>query len=148
MKALHRIISAFLAVMAVWVAVHFLEHSFFEDAVEEASSDGGDRLATLDLFMAVALLLTMVTAFLSTRREASKSPLPMSWFVSNIFFYFTILVAIPFFLNWFASWGHTDDGILWIYVETAGPLTWAFQAVRLWRQSAPAERTALGTSPT
>ena len=39
---------------------------------------------------------------------------------SNLSFYFTILVAIPFYANWFAAQGHTDDGLLWIYVETFG----------------------------
>ena len=140
-KALKRTISVYLALTAVWVAVHFLEHTFLEDVVEEAS-DGGERSA-LDVFMAVALLLTVITAYQAVRREAGQSPPPWSWFVSNIFFYFTILVAIPFFANWFASMGHTDDGLLWIYVETAGPLTWAIQAVRLWRQPAPAKRPAL-----
>ena len=59
-KALKRTISVYLALTAVWVAVHFLEHTFLEDVVEEAS-DGGERSA-LDVFMAVALLLTVITA--------------------------------------------------------------------------------------
>ena len=143
MRVLKKAVSAYLAVMTVWVTVHFLEHTFLEDAVEEASADGGDRLAILDVFMAVALLLTVITSYQATRAEAKKSPPPSSWFFSNLFFYFTILVAIPFYFNWFASMGHTDDGLLWIYVETCGPLTWAVQAVRLWRSPATAEEFAL-----
>ena len=83
--------------------------------------------------MALAFLIATVTSYLDTRRGAKESPPSSSWLLSMLFFYLTVLVAIPFFANWFASLGHTDDGILWIYVETAGPLTWGIQAVRLWR---------------
>ena len=124
--------SVFLAVMAGGVIVHFSEHTVFEDHVEESLSEAGGRTA-LDFFMALAFLVAAITSYLDTRRGAKDSPPPSGWLMSRLFFYLTVLVAIPFFANWFASLGHTDDGLLWIYVETAGPLTWGIQAVRLWR---------------
>ena len=124
--------SVFLAVVAGWVIVHFSEHTFLEDHAEEALSEAGER-TSLDFFMAAAFLVAAVASYLDTRRGAKESPIPSGWLASRLFFYLTVLVAIPFFANWFASLGHTDDGILWIYVETAGPLTWIIQAVRLWR---------------
>ena len=141
MKMLNRAISVYLVVMAGWVSVHFFEHTFLEHAEESVEEEG--RFATLDAFMALALLLTVVTAFAASRRGAKQSPLPPGWFISNLFFYFTILVAIPFYINWIASWGHTDDGILWLYTETAGPLTWLIQAIRLWRTPTPARSEAV-----
>lgn len=135
MKQWNLAASVYLAVIAGWVIVHFSQHTFFEDHPEEAVSEAGDRLATLDFFMAVAFLVAAITSFQDYRRGAKVSPLPPGWLASTLFFYLTVLVAIPFFANWFASMAHTDDGLLWIYVETAGPLTWGIQAVRLWRSA-------------
>ena len=135
MRKVKLMASLYLAVMAGWVIVHFSEHTFFDDHLEESLSEAGDRFALLDVFMALAFLVAAITSFLDMRSDAKKSPPPSSWFFSNLFFYLIVLVAIPFFANWFASLGHTDDGLLWIYVETAGPLTWAIQAVRLWRSA-------------
>ncbi len=132
MRAWKLAASVYLAVMAGWVIVHFSGHTFFEDHAEEALAEAGDRTA-LDFFMALAFLAAGIASYLDTRRGAKVSPPPPGWLASRLFFYLTVLVAIPFFANWFASMGHTDDGILWIYVETMGPLTWGIQAVRLWR---------------
>ena len=127
-------VSVYLVVMAGWVIVHFLGHTF-EDHPEESVTEADERFAALDAFMALAFLLTSITAYQAVRQAAKQSPPAPGWFASNLFFYLTVLVAIPFFANWFASLGHTDDGLLWIYVETAGPLTWGIQAVRLWRKA-------------
>ena len=62
---------------------------------------------------------------------------------SNLSFYFTILVAIAFYANWFAAQGHTDDGLLWIYLETLGPLTWGTLAVRMWRGAGTPDRATV-----
>lgn len=139
MRHLKLATSVYLVVMAGWVIVHFFGHTFGEDHAEESLAEADERFATLDSFMALAFLVTSITAYQAVRHAAKQSPPAPGWFVSNLFFYLTVLVAIPFFANWFASLGHTDDGILWIYVETAGPLTWGIQAVRLWRSArAPA----------
>ncbi len=135
---LKRTISVYLALAVVWVLVHFLEHTF--ENVSMASSDGDTRLAVLDMVIALAFLLTLVTSYQATRGHAGQSRI---WFASYLFFYWAVLVAVPFFANWFASLGHTDDGFLWVFVETAGPLTWAVQAVRLWRSTATAEQLAV-----
>jgi len=134
--------SVYLAVMAGWVIVHFFGHTFGEDHPEESVTEADERLATLDAFMALAFLVTSITAYQAVRQAAKQSPPAPGWFGSNLFFYFTVLVAIPFFANWFASMGHTDDGLLWIYVETLGPVTWGIQAVRLWRSARTAERVS------
>lgn len=142
MRKLNLVASVYLVVMAGWVLVHFSEHTFFEEHLEESLSEAGGRSA-LDFFMAAAFLVAVITSYLDTRRGAKVSPLPSGWLASRLFFYLTVLVAIPFFANWFASLGHTDDGILWIYVETAGPLTWGIQAVRLWRSARTPTRAAV-----
>ena len=134
MRAWKLAAGAYLAVMAGWVIVHFSQHTFFEDHHEESLPEAGGRSA-LDFFMALAFVVAAIASYLDTRRGAKESPLPPGWLASRLFFYLTVLVAIPFFANWFASLGHTDDGLLWIYVETAGPLTWSIQAVRLWRNA-------------
>ncbi|MYG93359.1 MAG: hypothetical protein F4196_10875 [Acidimicrobiia bacterium] len=140
MKAWRMAAGFYLVVMAGWVIVHFFGHTFGEDHPEEPTTGADERFATLDAFMALAFLLTSITAYQAVRRAAKQSPPAPGWFVSNLFFYLTVLVAIPFFANWFASMGHTDDGLLWIYVETAGPVTWGIQAVRLWRSAGRAGR--------
>ena len=127
--------SVYLAVMAGWVIVHFLGHTFFEDAASESHPEESDRLAALNVFMAVAFLLTAITAYRTFKEEGKQSPPPSNWFLSTLFFYLTVLVAVPFLANWVASMEHSDDGLLWIYVETAGPLTWVIQSVRLWRSA-------------
>lgn len=151
MKALKPIVAVYLVVTAVWVVIHFAGHTFSEDhsSLDDHSSETPsveeDRVITLDLFMAIAFLLTMAMSFQAKRAKDRQSPPPDGWLFSNLFFYWTVLVAVPFFANWFASLGHTDDGILWIFIETAGPLTWTIQAIRLW----PAElRPRSLSSPT
>ncbi|MDE0231261.1 MAG: hypothetical protein OXI56_06260 [bacterium] len=140
MRQLKLAASAYLAVMAGWVIVHFSEHTLFEDHAEESVEAGGR--SALDFFMALAFLVAAIASYLDTRRGAKESPPPPGWLASRLFFYLVVLVAIPFFANWFASLGHTDDGILWIYVETMGPLTWGIQAVRIWRGARTPGRVA------
>lgn len=135
MRALKLTGSVYLAVMAGWVIWHFLGHTFFEDPASEAHPEAEERLAALNVFMAVAFLLTAITAFQTFRREGRESPPAPGWLLSNLFFYLTVLVAVPFLANWVASMEHSDDGLLWIYVETVGPLTWAIQSARLWRSA-------------
>lgn len=129
----HRLTSLYLVVTAGWVTVHFLQHTIFDSDLSGSHLEDPDRFVAVDPFIAVAFLLTTVTAYQTVRREDKKSPPSSGWLYSHLFLYASILVAIPFFANWFAAQGHTDDGLLWIYVETAGPLTWVVQAVRLWR---------------
>ena len=142
MRYLKLTASVYLVVMAGWVIVHFFGHTFGEDHPEESTTGVDERFATLDTFMALAFLVTSITAYQAVRQAGKQSPPAPGWFVSNLFFYLTVLVAIPFFANWFASLGHTDDGLLWIYVETAGPVTWGIQAVRLWRGARTAGRVS------
>ena len=142
MRYLKLTASVYLVVMAGWVIVHFFGHTFGEDHPEESTTGVDERFATLDTFMALAFLVTSITAYQAVRQAGKQSPPAPGWFMSNLFFYLTVLVAIPFFANWFASLGHTDDGLLWIYVETAGPVTWGIQAVRLWRGARTAGRVA------
>lgn len=132
MDVLKRSVSVFLLSMAVWVFGHFVDHTFLEDHATEALQASRGNVQILDILMGVAFVITVITAYLNTRQASKSSPLPRTWFVSSLFFYITVLVAAPFFANWIASLGHTDEGFLWIFVETAGPLTWVAQALRLW----------------
>ena len=143
MRNLKLLISVYLAVMTGWVIVHFSQHTFFEEESAGSHPEDGDRLFALDVCMAVAFLLTAVTAYQAARKAGKQSPPGSGWMYSNLFFYFTILVAIPFYANWFAAQGHTDDGLLWIYVETLGPLTWGTQGVRLWRGARTPDRATV-----
>lgn len=89
--------------------------------------------------MALAFLVAAIASFLDARKWARESRPPPGWLLSRLFFYLTVLVAIPFFANWFASLGHTDDGILWIYVETAraADLEYPGRPALAWRKDNP-----------
>ena len=70
-------------IVIIWVAVHFLEHIFLEDHPGEALTESGERLPVLCMGVAIAMLLTMATAFQAGRRDARKSPLPRSCDISS-----------------------------------------------------------------
>ena len=136
--ATRRLISVFLALVAVAVAGHFIVFPLYAyNAAGEASALSRNIWLTLDAFQAAALLLVLITGYQAKQAsDGETSAITRSWVTSNLIFYTTVLVAIPFFANWFAALGSTDDNLLWSYLDTAGPVIVAVQAGRLWRSTA------------
>lgn len=134
--ALHRLISAYLLLVAVAVAVHFVVFPLYAyDADGETISSALNVWHALDVFMAAGLVLMMVTTWREKRRyEGDSSADLRRWLRSNVMFYGTVLVALAFVPNWFEyAWGWNSKPIVWHVIDTVLPVMFAVEAHRLWR---------------
>ena len=132
----HRLISVYLALVAVAVAVHFVVFPLYAyDSGGGVLSSARDVWLVLDWFMAAGLALMVVTTFREKRRHGGDESADFRpWLRSNFMFYGTVLVALAFVPNWFeATWGFDADGTIWHLVDTIIPVIFAAEAHRLWR---------------
>lgn len=134
--ALHKLMSAYLLIVAVAVAVHFVVFPLY------AYDSGGETIDAalnvwhvLDVFMAAGLVLMVLTTWREKRRYEGDSPADLRpWLRSNVMFYGTVLLALAFVPNWFEyAWGWNSDAIVWHAIDTVLPVMFAVEAHRLWR---------------
>ena len=134
--ALHRLMSAYLLIVAVAVAVHFMVFPLYAyDSDGETIGSALNVWHVLDVFMAAGLVLMMVTTWREKRRyEGDSSGDLRPWLRSNVMFYATVLVALAFVPNWFEfAWGWNSKPIVWHVIDTVLPVMFAVEAHRLWR---------------
>lgn len=135
--ALHRLISAYLLLVAVAVAVHFVVFPLYAyDSDGETIGSALNVWHVLDVFMAAGLAMMMLTTWREKRRHEGDSSDLRPWLRSNVMFYGTVLVALAFVPNWFEyAWGWNSKPIVWHVIDTALPVMFAVEGHRLWRAS-------------
>lgn len=134
--ALHRLISIYLALVAVAVAAQFMVFPLYAyDADGDVMAAALNVWHVLDCFMAAGLVLMVVTTYREKRRhDGDESPGARPWLRSGLMFYGTLLLVLAFVPNWFeAVWGGNDDGTIWHLIDTILPVLFAVEAHRLWR---------------
>ena len=136
MIGVHRLISLYLALVAVAVAVQFVVYPLYAyDSRGEVVDSALDVWHVLDWFMAAGLVLLVTTTCREKRRhDAEGSSGVRPWLRSNFMFYGAVLLVLAFVPNWFeAAWGHNDNWTIWHLIDTVLPVMFAAEAHRLWR---------------
>ena len=134
--ALRKLMSAYLLLVAVAVAVHFVVFPLYAyDSDGETIGSALNVWHVLDVFMAAGLALMMLTTWRETRRTEGDSSADLRpWLRSNVMFYGTVLLSLAFVPNWFEyAWGWNSDPIVWHVIDTVLPVMFAVEAHRLWR---------------
>ncbi|MXY77662.1 MAG: hypothetical protein F4Y40_11425 [Acidimicrobiia bacterium] len=134
--AVHKLMSAYLLLVAVAVAVHFMVFPLYAyDSGGEIMDAAHNVWHVLDVLMAAGLVLMMLTTWREKRRYEGDSSVDLRpWLRSNVMFYGTVLLALAFVPNWFEyAWGSNSKPIVWHVIDTALPLMFAVEAHRLWR---------------
>ena len=134
--ALRKLMSAYLLLVAVAVAVHFVVFPLYAyDSDGETTDAALNVWHVLDVFMAAGLALMVLTTWREKcRHEGDSSADFRPWLRANVMFYGTVLLALAFVPNWFEyAWGWNSKPIVWHVIDTVLPVMFAVEAHRLWR---------------
>ena len=132
--ALKQLVSVYLLLAGLAVAVQFIIFPFYED-------HDSDLVVwrILDWFMAAGLLLALLGTFLRKRELDAASGEETSWreYVEvNGLFYAVVALALAFAPNWFAGeWGSGADFTIWHVIDTALPILFVVLGLRFWREA-------------
>ena len=134
---LTRLVSVYLLLTGLAVAVQFIIFPFYEDRDTDLTVWG-----VLDWFMAVALLLALAGTFLLKRAFDASNPDPhwRDYVETNGLFYGVLALTLAFFPAWFwLEWGaYADERLSWAtwhVIDTAMPILFALVGLRLWRSA-------------
>ena len=132
MAILMRLIAAYLVLVAVAVAVHFIITPLYHP--------GGDApfpvWEVLNWFMAVGMIIIVIAAYVEKRRTDGEPDADLKRYLeTNTVFYGAVAIFIVFFWNWFSNLDpdNVPDGQLWIVIDTMMPIVMGVAGCRLWR---------------
>ena len=134
MDTIRRPLAVILGVITIAVAFHFMFSTFYPDSV-----DVGQVWDILDWFMAFAVLVTLVLAYMRKKNMTSDSMDAKMYVRVNLVFYSALWLAIWFFWNWFdnlASGAELQDDIhltLWAFIDPLFIIVVGRLSVRLWK---------------
>jgi len=132
----NRLIGAYLGLVALAVGIQFVAFPLYGyDAAGDRRSSALGVWDLLDWFMAVGLVLMLVTTARRKRRlDGENSTNMRQWLASRVMFYGTIMLTLAFLPNWFeAAWGQNDNWTIWHLIDTVLPVLFAVEGHRLWR---------------
>jgi len=132
----NRLISAYLVLVAVAVAVQFVVFPLYAyDSDGDVMGSALDVWHALGWFMAAGLVLMLVTTCrekCSYGGDTSGDLRP--WLRSNVMFYGTVLLALAYVPAWFeSSWVGNNNWTIWHLIDTVLPVMFAVEGHRLWR---------------
>lgn len=134
MDTIRRPLAVILGVITIAVAFHFIFSALYPDGV-----DVGLVWDILDRFMAFAVLVTLVLAYMRKKSMTSDSMDAKMYVRVNLVFYSALWLAIWFFWNWFdnlASGAKLQDDIhltLWAFIDPLFIIAVGRLNVRLWK---------------
>ena len=132
----HRLISAYLALVAVAVAAQFALFPLYGyDSAGEVIDAARSTWDVLNWFMALGLVVMLITTFREKKRLDSAASVDIRrWLAATVMFYGTVLLTLGFVPNWFAAgWGSNANGTIWHLIDTVLPVVFAVESRRLWR---------------
>ncbi len=125
-----RVAAAYVILIGVAVAVHFIVTPFYH---------AGDAPFTLWHYMnwliAPAVLVTVVASYTSKRRMDGEGSADLKRYLEvNTVFYGTVAAAIIYYWNWALSLspGNVPDGQFWSVLGAALPILMVVVGLRLW----------------
>ena len=135
MSILIRAAAAYLVLVAVTVAVHFIITPLYHP--------GGDApfelWAVHNWFMAVGIVITLAASYVAKRRVDGDGSADLKRSLeANAVFYLTAVVFMLFFWNWFSalSPNNLPDGQYWVVIDTLMPIVMGVTGCRMWRNAA------------
>ena len=135
MSLLTRAVAAYLVLLAVTVAVHFIITPLYHP--------GGDApfelWAVHNWFMAVGITLTLAASYSEKRRVDGDGLADLKRSLeANAVFYGTAVVFMLFFWNWFSalSPNNQPSGDYWTIIDTLMPIVVGVTGCRMWRNAA------------
>ena len=135
MSILIRAAAAYLVLVAVTVAVHFIITPLYHP--------GGDvpyeAWTVHNWFMTVGIVITLAASYVAKRRIDGDSSADLKrYFEANIVFYATAVVFMLYFWNWFSalSPNNLPDGQYWVVIDTLMPIVMGVTGCRMWRNAA------------
>ena len=129
-----RPLAVILGVITIAVAFHFIFSAFYSDSV-----DAGQVWDILDWFMAFAVLVTLVLAYMRKKNMTSDSMDAKMYVRVNVAFYSALWLAIWFFWNWFdnlAAGSELQSDVhltLWAFIDPLFIILVGRLSVRLWK---------------
>ncbi len=135
MSILIRAVAAYLVLLAVAVAVHFIITPLYHSGGDEPFA----AWEVLNWFMAAGMVLALAASYAEKRRVDSDDSAPMKRYLeANTVFYGTVVVFMLFFWNWFASLSPNNqpDGQYWAVIDVLMPLVTGVIGCRMWRNVA------------
>ena len=134
MSILIRAVAAYLVLVAVAVAVHFIITPLYHP--------GGDApftaWAVMNWFMAVAMLITLAAAYAEKRRVDGDRETDLKRYLeANTVFYGAVALFILYFWNWFSSLSpnNVPDSQFWVVIDTLMPIVMGVTGCRMWRNA-------------
>ena len=136
MEGLRKPVGAYLVLVAIAVAVFFINNPLLADSIEVP-----DVWYVLDILMVIALALGLVYAYLSKRRVDAEEGVTRPYLEANVIFFAVAVVTVLFLHNWFSLLANGPDSldgnhqawVIWAAVDTALPLALGVLGCRLWR---------------
>ncbi len=132
MTILIRTLAAYVILVAVAVAVHFIITPLYHP--------GGDEpyraWEVLNWFMAVGMIITLAFSYLEKRRADGDVSTDLKHYLgANTVFYAAVAVFLLFFWNWFSllSPNNQADGQFWTVIDTLMPIVMGVTGCRAWR---------------
>ena len=129
-----RAVATYLVLVALAVVAQFVAFPLYADEGDNLDP-ALDVWHILNWFMAAGLVLMLVITLRGKQAaDADPGTGTRQWVRANVMFYVSVLLAIAFVPNWFASnWGENDNGTVWHVIDTVLPVLFLAQARRLLR---------------
>ncbi len=135
MSILIRATAAYMVLVAVAVAVHFIITPLYHP--------GGDAPFSawdiLNWFMAVGMVITLAASYAQKRRVDGEASADLKRYLgANTVFYAAVAMFILFFWNWFSalSPNNQPDGQYWVVIDTLMPIVMGVTGCRTWHSVA------------
>ena len=131
-----QVISIYLALVALVTVAHSVMFPVY--GYESDGSAAGGAIAVwhvLNWFMALGLVAMLSTTYREKRRlDAETSSDLRPWIGASAKFYLAVLLTVAFMPNWFSAiFGQGENDLVWYAINTALPILFALEAIRLRR---------------
>ncbi len=133
-----RVISVYLALVAIGLAVQFTTWTIYAQASQRARDAAGAVWDVIGWSMLAGLVLTLVVTYQEKQRRDAGTTSTRQWLTANRLFYAALVLTLAFMPNWFASrWGEPPNQatfwMVWYVIDTVTPVVFGVTAIRLWR---------------
>ena len=140
MKLIRQLISVYLVLVGLAVAIHFVATQFYDPTI---TGDSLDVWLVLDVLMAISLVLVLATAI--RRKQMLRDGdgggrVTREYLEANFSFYFGASLLLIFLWNWAGvaiADPRSDNGTIWALIDATLPVYIGHAGIRLLIAKAP-----------